>query len=157
MPCPSRFTPRKENRYSLYWRLGGCQGQSGQVQKILPPPGFDPQTFQPIASRYTNYTIPAPHYAKTLRKISVKYCVSTASLLTLYCNKWRDLHRKKLKNETNLKEKQCCQGLTLYSINGRMISVYWIGRKLWWPNLPVGSVENYEKCHWQQPVPLLTF
>jgi hypothetical protein len=39
----------------LYRRLGGPQGPSGQVQKILPPPEFDPQTVQPIASRYTNY------------------------------------------------------------------------------------------------------
>jgi hypothetical protein len=30
------------------------QGRSGRVRKILPPPGFDPQTVQPVASRYTN-------------------------------------------------------------------------------------------------------
>jgi hypothetical protein len=33
---------------------GGHQDQSGRVQKILPQPGFDPQTVQPIASRYTD-------------------------------------------------------------------------------------------------------
>jgi hypothetical protein len=38
-------------RYPLYRRLGGRQGQSGQVRKILPPPGLDPQTVQPVASR----------------------------------------------------------------------------------------------------------
>jgi hypothetical protein len=27
----------------------------------LTPPGFDPQTFQPVASRYTDYAIPAPN------------------------------------------------------------------------------------------------
>ena len=27
--------------------------------KSRPPPGFDPQTLQPVASRYTNYAIPA--------------------------------------------------------------------------------------------------
>jgi hypothetical protein len=27
----------------------------------LAPPGFDPRTFQPVASRYTDYAIPAPH------------------------------------------------------------------------------------------------
>jgi hypothetical protein len=32
---------------------------TGQVQKILPQPGFDPWTVQPRASRYTDYTIPA--------------------------------------------------------------------------------------------------
>ena len=37
---------------------GGCvapKGRSGQVRKILPPPGFDPRTVQHVASRYTNY------------------------------------------------------------------------------------------------------
>jgi hypothetical protein len=33
-----------------YRRLGGHQGQSEWVRKILPPMGFDPQTVQPIAS-----------------------------------------------------------------------------------------------------------
>ena len=31
------------------------QGQSGQVRKISPPPGFDPRTVQLVASRYTDY------------------------------------------------------------------------------------------------------
>jgi hypothetical protein len=48
------FTPGK-TRYLLYRRLGGPQGQSGQVWKISPPPGFDPRTIQPIASCYTNW------------------------------------------------------------------------------------------------------
>ena len=26
----------------------------------LAPPGFDPRTFQPVASRYTDWAIPAP-------------------------------------------------------------------------------------------------
>ena len=54
----SRFgrslTPGK-TRYPLYGRLGGPQGRSGQMQKISPPPGFDPRTFQSLASRYTDY------------------------------------------------------------------------------------------------------
>ena len=37
------FTPGK-TRYPLYRRLGVPQGQSGQVRKISPPPGFDPRT-----------------------------------------------------------------------------------------------------------------
>jgi hypothetical protein len=40
-------------------RLGGPQGRSGRVRKISPPPGFDPQTLEPIASRYTDYAVPA--------------------------------------------------------------------------------------------------
>jgi hypothetical protein len=46
--------PLVKIRYPLYRRMGGPQGRSGQVQKISPPPGFDPQTVQPIASRYTD-------------------------------------------------------------------------------------------------------
>ena len=48
-------------RYPLYRRLGGPQGRSGRVRKILPPPGFDPWTVQPVASSYTDWAIPAHH------------------------------------------------------------------------------------------------
>jgi hypothetical protein len=46
-------------RYPLYRRLGGLQGRSGRVLKISPPPGFDPRNVQPVASRYTDWAIPA--------------------------------------------------------------------------------------------------
>jgi hypothetical protein len=39
--------------------LGAPQGWSRLVQKISPPPGFDPWTVQPIASRYTDCAIAA--------------------------------------------------------------------------------------------------
>jgi hypothetical protein len=55
-PLSGRFTPRKETRYQLYSRLGG---------KISPSPGFDPRTVQPVASRYTNYDIPAHYIIKS--------------------------------------------------------------------------------------------
>ena len=42
VPHPSRFTPGKENWYPLYRRLVGPQDCSGQVWKILSPPGFNP-------------------------------------------------------------------------------------------------------------------
>jgi hypothetical protein len=42
----------------LYRRLGGPQGQCGQVWKVLPSLGLDPRTVQPIASRYTDYAVP---------------------------------------------------------------------------------------------------
>jgi len=32
-------------------QVGGPQDRSGWLQKILPPPGFDPPTDQPVASR----------------------------------------------------------------------------------------------------------
>jgi hypothetical protein len=44
-----------KTRYPLYRRQGGPQSRSGQVQKISPPPGFDPQTIQSVASHYTDY------------------------------------------------------------------------------------------------------
>jgi len=50
MPCPSHFTLEKETQYPLYRWLYWSQGQYGHVQKILPPPRFDPQTIQPIES-----------------------------------------------------------------------------------------------------------
>ena len=57
VPRPGRFSPWKETRYPLYWRLDGRQGRSGRVRKISPPPSFDPRTFQPVASRYTGWAI----------------------------------------------------------------------------------------------------
>ena len=55
---PATLPPGK-TRYPLYRRLGGTHGRSGRVQKILPPPGFDPQTVQLVASRYTDCATPA--------------------------------------------------------------------------------------------------
>ena len=49
------FLPSGKTRYPLYRRLGGAQGWSGELRKISPPPGFDPRTVQPVASRYTDY------------------------------------------------------------------------------------------------------
>jgi hypothetical protein len=45
--------PRK-TWYPLYRRLGGSESRSGRVRKMSPPPGFDPRTVQPVASRYTD-------------------------------------------------------------------------------------------------------
>ena len=58
-PQPLYSPPRKTQYplYPLYRRLGGLQGKSGQVQKILPLPGFDPRTIQPIVSCFTDYAI----------------------------------------------------------------------------------------------------
>ena len=56
--APAALPPGK-TRYQLYRRLGGPQGGFGRVRKISPPPGFDPRTVQPVASRYTDWAIPA--------------------------------------------------------------------------------------------------
>ena len=52
---PGRSLPPGKNRYPFYRRLGGPQGPCGQVRKISSPPGFDPRTVQPVASRYTDW------------------------------------------------------------------------------------------------------
>jgi hypothetical protein len=53
--APAALPPGK-TRYLLYKyrRLDWPQSRSGQVRKFVPPPGFDPNTFQPVASRYTD-------------------------------------------------------------------------------------------------------
>jgi hypothetical protein len=48
-----------KTQYPLYRWLGEPQDHSGWVWKISPPLGLDPWIVQPVASRYTNYTIPA--------------------------------------------------------------------------------------------------
>ena len=39
--------------------MGGPQGRSGQVRKMLHTPGFGPRTVQPVASRYADCAYPA--------------------------------------------------------------------------------------------------
>jgi hypothetical protein len=51
--------PPGKTRYPLCRRLGGPQGRSGWVQKISPPPEFDPQAVQPIANCHADCAIPA--------------------------------------------------------------------------------------------------
>jgi hypothetical protein len=55
---PDALPPGK-TPYPLYTRPGGPQGRSGRMRKISPPPGFDPWTVQPVASRYTHWAIAA--------------------------------------------------------------------------------------------------
>ena len=52
--APAALPPGR-TRYPL--RLGGLQSRSEQVRKISPPSGFDPRTFQVVASRYTDRAI----------------------------------------------------------------------------------------------------
>ena len=53
--------PPGRTLYPLYRRLVRPQGVSGRMRKTSHPTRFDPQTVQPIASRYTDYAIPAHH------------------------------------------------------------------------------------------------
>ena len=56
--APAALPPGK-TRYPLYKKLGGPQGRGGRVQKISIPPGFDPRTVQPVASRCTDWAVSA--------------------------------------------------------------------------------------------------
>ena len=56
--APAALPPEK-TQYQLYRKLGRPQGRAGRVRKISFPPGFDPRTVQPVASRYTDCAIPA--------------------------------------------------------------------------------------------------
>jgi hypothetical protein len=67
--APAALPPGK-TRYPLYRSLCGSQSRSGHVRKIFPPPGFDPRTVQPVASRYTDNAIPAPF----LVRFELKFC-----------------------------------------------------------------------------------
>ena len=50
--------PPGMTRYPFYRRLGGPQGRSGRVRKILPLPESYPRTVQPLVSRQTDWAIP---------------------------------------------------------------------------------------------------
>jgi hypothetical protein len=54
---PGRSLPPAKTRKPLYRRLSRPQDRSGEVRKISQPPGFDPQTIQPVASRYIHWAI----------------------------------------------------------------------------------------------------
>jgi hypothetical protein len=56
MPHPSPCTPRKDP-VSLYGPWVGPRADLYGCRKYAPPPGFDPQTSQPIASRCNNRAI----------------------------------------------------------------------------------------------------
>jgi hypothetical protein len=76
--------------------LGGPQGRSGRLPKISPPPGFDPRTVQPVASRYTDYDIPT-HWLGTRFLNKLLYSLESLSVpkqdKQLFCKKeegWSD-------------------------------------------------------------------
>jgi len=60
--CLGRSLPQGKTWYPLYRRLGGLQCQSGEMQKISPPPGFNPRTIQPVAQSLYRLSYPAHIY-----------------------------------------------------------------------------------------------
>jgi hypothetical protein len=54
---PGRFTPG-EDAVPIVQETGWCSEPISTARRISPTPGFNPRTFQPVASRYTFYAIP---------------------------------------------------------------------------------------------------
>ena len=51
---PGRCLPRGKTRYPLYRGWVGPGAGLDRCGKPFPPPGFDPRTVHPVASRYTD-------------------------------------------------------------------------------------------------------
>ena len=90
-PRPGRSLPPGKTRYPLYRRLGGPQGQSGQVRKISPPPGFNPRTVQPIASCYIDWATQPIKTVKISKKLGCQTATRRASNYTC-CHHPNTLH-----------------------------------------------------------------
>jgi len=79
MPCPSNFSPGKRpgTHFTECW-VGPRAGQVG-YRKSRATSGFDPCAIQPVASHYTEYTIPAhreyPHINFFLYRQKASYIV----------------------------------------------------------------------------------
>jgi hypothetical protein len=56
--APAAFTSGKDP-VPIVQEAGWAPGPVWISAENLAPPGFDPRTFQPVASRYTDYAIPA--------------------------------------------------------------------------------------------------
>ena len=132
---PGRSWPTGKDRYPLYRRLGEPQGRSGQVRKISPPPGFDPLTVQPVASRYTDWaTRPVQHisytfiYTKLLNFISGNKLNSIGSVVLTEVTIKKAFFQSSLAQQPKLRRDLlppfsgycpllCCHNLNLASSN----------------------------------------
>ena len=72
--APAALLP-KETRYPPY--VGPRAGLEG-CGKSRPPPGFEPRTVQPVASRYTDWAIPAPRYLQYSSELSIARLMATS-------------------------------------------------------------------------------
>jgi hypothetical protein len=59
--APTAFTPGKDAVH-IVQEAGWAPEPVWIIEGNLAPPGFDPRTFQPAASPFTDYAIPAPKY-----------------------------------------------------------------------------------------------
>jgi hypothetical protein len=78
--APAALPPGKSPRYSFYRRLGGPQSRSeryGEV-KMFTLPGLElplSLVVQSVASRYTDWAIPAPNPETYDLKFNLFYCM----------------------------------------------------------------------------------
>ena len=63
--APAAFTPGKDP-VPIVQEAGWAPEPVWIGAENLAPPRFDPRTFQAVASRYTDYAIPAPNRNKDL-------------------------------------------------------------------------------------------
>ena len=69
-PLSGRFTPRKDP-VLIIGEVGWTSVPVLMGQKISPPLGFDSRTVQPVASRYTDWAVPAAKKSYTKVKSKV--------------------------------------------------------------------------------------
>jgi hypothetical protein len=82
---PWTLYPRERDLVPTVQEAGWIQGRSGWVQKISPPPWFDPRTVQPIASRYTDYAIPTQLYHTAIIKFITIFVFYVLLLSNVKC------------------------------------------------------------------------
>jgi hypothetical protein len=86
--APAAFTPKKDP-VPIVQEAGWAPEPVWIGAENLAPPGFDPRTFQAVASRYTDYAIPALLYLQltfpilTLFDIFPQYATVSSLLLRL--------------------------------------------------------------------------
>ena len=77
---PRPLYTRERDVVTTVGRLDGPQGLSGRMRKISLPPVFNPLAVQPVASRYSDYILPA-HSPKNIQLFNSR--VSSAAVLIL--------------------------------------------------------------------------
>jgi hypothetical protein len=135
-PCPNHFPPLEMTQYPLYRRLGGTPEHSGWIRKMLPPPGFDLQTIQPVASRHTDYAILAliqkTQKAHKLKKKTKSSITLTESVCRLYSvtAPWRPaLNRRSLHHVNDSTE--------LFTLPGTVRSMWGV-----WPRFQTSTEQS---------------
>ena len=67
-------TPLGKTWYPFYRWLGGPQGWSGQVRKMLPPLGFDFRTVKTVASPSNDCAITAQYVVHEFKTNKIRSC-----------------------------------------------------------------------------------